>query len=134
MIFDGFFFVIVEKFYNVYHIGSMAMVSWTGTWAFVFNFVPLLIFNFVKCDDNATELCAGITRENTSLWFKQVFGNSRLFWTLPGLIVSIMTYSYTSLALISESTALVRTLWKQCEPILIWGITFTIGWEDFLPL
>jgi drug/metabolite transporter (DMT)-like permease len=27
MIFDGFFFVIVEKFYNVYHIGSMAMVS-----------------------------------------------------------------------------------------------------------
>merc|ERR1712159_386057 len=107
----------------------MTMVAWTGTWGFVFNFVPLLIFNFIPCTDNKDELCAGNTIENTSLWFQQMFTTQILVFTLFGTLISICTYAYTSLKLISETTALTRTLWKQFEPILIWVISFTIGWE-----
>ena len=72
MFFDGLFFVVVEKVYNVIHINSMMMVAWTGTWGFIFNFIPLLIFNFIPCTDNEDSLCAGYTMENTRLWIEQI--------------------------------------------------------------
>lgn len=120
-------FVFEEKIIIEYEVLVLKMIGLEGLFGTIITLLFMVIGHFLD-----------IASLNEMLDFRsglnQIILNKTLFFAFLGLIISVALYSWFCLNVTKYTSSTSRTTIDCCRTLLVWIISISLSWEDFLPI
>lgn len=126
-VFNAFFYVSEEIFLRkVFTTGTMGVAN-EGGWGIVLFAILLPIFNVVQ--DPASPTNSVI--ENVTGWAYQMRTSAVMLVCSIFYIIFTLTYNWSGMEVTNIVSAAARSTFIACRTIIIWIMSFIIGWEKW---
>lgn len=129
-LFTGGQFVIEEKFLSDSKMHPLQVVGIEGLSGLCYYIVILPVLNWIPCDDE--DFCSDGYVEDSVEAFRQIEASRLILLLCVLTMFSIALFNWTGVSTTKYASALARSIVDTSRTILVWLVSFLVGWEDFV--
>lgn len=131
-------FCLEEYYMKTYSFHPFLFIGSEGLCGFIFNIILCIIFYFIKCGSNPSELLKNLcTKDEDDIWrvenalfaFEQVFDNKIILIYIIFLTISISAFNMFGIHINKFGGAMARSLVENSRAFFVW-LFFMLPWVN----